>query len=540
MPASPRRDASRDRSPTSRTMDAQFGPVLASVERLDVSIDASVPKPRRKTRISMFTRFPASRITRTVPIVLVIMCVVAATVAIDRADRPTCSLDSMPVDLRSHGQQVSAQPSFEEFDDVDVSAFTKSSNDSDAGSRLAGIRCPVGYIPEVVVRGLVCRAADMGWVCPFGFRRVSAPLYCRRLRKPSFTEACGGPAMPPGQRLAVFVRTYRGDIRWLPTLLRSVCRFGPGTVSAVVVTYPAADEDTVGPLLDASFPWAISTPSTAAASFAEAVFAPPSPTAAAWRQTRFNATSARDIIAHGCRVCNPDYAAQMYDKVQPDVFLEQARETFSTEAAERNGLPADFVMHLDSDVLLVRPLRSSDVFNGGRPRLERRAWGPREEEMWAESTAAALAVPVESAPARYDYMLRIGNVYPTALYRRMRHTIARLHKLPETDAGAQEWFMQRAADHLGRPATEFEVLGHYAWVYERDAFAWTTCEPTDHMCAAYFPLIQAWSWGGFSAGVQAVYECVLQGRASLETCQRLQEAIDGPSATHRASARVVS
>eukprot|EP01013_Petalomonas_cantuscygni_P045337 TRINITY_DN991_c0_g1_i2.p1 TRINITY_DN991_c0_g1~~TRINITY_DN991_c0_g1_i2.p1 ORF type:complete len:475 (-),score=57.46 TRINITY_DN991_c0_g1_i2:702-1997(-) len=418
-------------------MDAQFGPVLPSVERLEVSIDASVPTyvPTPTHQISMFKRFALSRAAQTLPIIFVVVCVVVMAVVIDRSrvDRPTCSSEGLPDNRHSHSQQVSVPPPLEEFDDVDVSTFKDSSHNGDAGARLASIRCPAGFHPELIDRGLICRAAaDMGWTCPSGFRRVDIPFYCRRLRRPSFTEACGGPVIPPGQRVAVFVRTYRGDIRWLPTLLRSVCRFGAGTVSSVVVAYPAADGDTVGTLLDASFPWAISTPSSAAGAFAKAVFAPPSPTAAAWRQERFNATSARDIIAHGCRVCNPDYAAQMYDKMRPDVFLEQARETFSTEAAERNGLPVDFVMHLDSDVLLTRPLRPSDMFDGGRPRLERRVWGPREEDMWSDSTAAALAVPVESPPRA------------VRLYAAHRERIS--HRLVPADATRRRAAAQAARD----------------------------------------------------------------------------------------------
>ena len=56
--------------------------------------------------------------------------------------------------------------------------------------------------------------------------------------------------------VAVLVRTYRGDVQWLMYSLRSVEKFVRPYVESVTVVYPAEDEEHVGGVLRAVFPWA--------------------------------------------------------------------------------------------------------------------------------------------------------------------------------------------------------------------------------------------------------------------------------------------
>ena len=141
-------------------------------------------------------------------------------------------------------------------------------------------------------------------------------------------------------------------------------------------------------------------------------------------------------------------------------------------------------MHLDSDIVLHRRLHWGDVFandDGGRsrPRLERESWarvGEAAEGTWRESTAAALNLNSNDPAVGYDYMRRLGNTYPIALYGMLRREIEAAHGVSD----AIEWFVGRAASQLGLPASEFEVLGVFAFKQHHGLFEWSTCGEPPH------------------------------------------------------------
>ena len=395
------------------------------------------------------------------------------------------------------------------------------------GGRPAPVVCADGYALErPSPKSTVCRAIDNSgaWLCPIGWDRLSTHPYCIHTAPLTFDEAChggGGEGDTSSSRVptvSAFIRTWHGDVQWLSYLLRSVCKFGGGIITSVVVAFPEEDTKLFVALLSTTFPWAIPAPTNNTGLFEKAILAyPVPPEVTAHRIKHYNGEDdASKIISTGLihgwfKSCLPGYAAQIYDKLAADLYVPPE---------------AEYVMHLDSDVILSRPLQVEDVFlpdtASGKllPRIERALWPTKDtnpslvderlgmsmqQYLWQNGTADTLRVPNTDELVAYDYMRRIGNVYPTRMYGELRAEIEKLHGVES----AVLWFTYRASTYLGFPASEFQVLGAYAWKYERNAFAWNTCAAVDAGCTLYFPLHQSWSWGGLDEGTRAVYECIL-------------------------------
>jgi hypothetical protein len=242
-------------------------------------------------------------------------------------------------------------------------------------------------------------------------------------------------------------------------------------VTTVVVAYPDADAAIMRNFMTSTFPWARCVSTNTLTVFHEAMMRPLDATnpldadVIKWRMNRYKTADADDIV-HAVKMAHPGYAAQIYDKIQSDKHV--APDTA-------------FIVHIDSDTVLHRRLRWSDVFanDGDRPRLERESWarvGEQAERNWRESTAAALKLRIDDDVLGHDYMRRLGNTYPVGLYGLLRRHIETLHGVDD----AMTWFVDRAASRLGLPASEFEVLGAFAFKYHHNLFEWSTCGESPH------------------------------------------------------------
>lgn len=171
---------------------------------------------------------------------------------------------------------------------------------------------------------------------------------------------------------------------------------------------------------------------------------------------------------------------------------------------------ADFVLHIDSDTILTKPVTPETFMRDGKPlwlmtpyahleagiaELSRANAGFHCGVMtWKAITEKFLGQPVE-----FEFMRRFPMLIPRSL-----HVAA---------AGfCQVWHHQSLAEYiLSQPAkefSEFNALGALAYYRARDDFSWldTTKEPLPELVA-----LQKWSHDPFTDETKAEFEEILKG-----------------------------
>ena len=161
--------------------------------------------------------------------------------------------------------------------------------------------------------------------------------------------------------------------------LASLCRFGFPLLSSLTVTYAPHEAAALAPLFT-KHAWIRAVPSPNDALIQAAVRS----------ISGRNASTAagKSFFAPGI-----GYHAQMIDKLT---------------APELVGHDADFILYFDSDNVITRPLRPSDIFaSDGRVRLAAVpyhgsfvSFGKMHENAWRHRTAFALGLPDETVDAR--------------------------------------------------------------------------------------------------------------------------------------------
>ena len=191
-------------------------------------------------------------------------------------------------------------------------------------------------------------------------------------------------------------------------------------------------------------------------------------------------------------------AAQIFDKLCADLYVPAAR----------------FVLHLDSDTVLTRPLAFSDVFDPRtrKPLMPRVRYAPGSEAEWRWRAVTADLVDIKAEDLEFQFMTRQGLCYPRAFYGTFRRAAERLHGRP-----LSEWLVDRFASTKGHPASEFEALGAFAYYRGgRDQFAWPAVTQN---AASSFPALQKLSWGGLDTTLRLVLECVIAGASTPGNCE---------------------
>jgi hypothetical protein len=236
---------------------------------------------------------------------------------------------------------------------------------------------------------------------------------------------------------ALFIRTYWKDFDWLSLCLASVRRHCRG-FQDVVVVLPRGSE-----------PWL--------------------------RRTKLPRVGRIEF----CRDYKDDYLGQQATKLHADAFTD-----------------ADFICHVDSDCIFVRPTSPEDFVVGGKPRILMRAVELLgRERPWQGPTEKFLGWPVS-----FDFMRYPPFTFPRWLYSGVREHATLKHGV-DLD--------QYIAMQPSRGFSEFNVLGAFAWARCRDGFIWTECgevPPPDSLCRWY------WSWGGLDAATRLEIEETLGAR----------------------------
>jgi hypothetical protein len=155
-----------------------------------------------------------------------------------------------------------------------------------------------------------------------------------------------------------------------------------------------------------------------------------------------------------------DYVGQQITKLHADHFTD-----------------AEYIFHLDADVIFYRKCHVAELFSDGLPvYVFRRRSARALFDGWRQSIRKCLSIDTE-----IEFMVMQPVIYPRWLYEAAR---------------------DECQKHLGRPLaaavieerpdrfSEFSVFGAYAWYHHSEAFTWVEI---DEVSQANWPC--RWFWG---------------------------------------------
>jgi hypothetical protein len=230
----------------------------------------------------------------------------------------------------------------------------------------------------------------------------------------------------------VFIRSYEKDFEWLTYCLRSLAKFAHG-FREIVIAVPTGHELQLDHL------------------------------------TRERIVTVNDA--------QPGYMAQQVTKLTADLHTN-----------------ADFILHIDSDTILTRPVSPDDFLMHGKPNWLITPWSvlhPDDKLAWYPVMTKCL---LESP--RFEFMRRNLMMIPRWAYGLFRDEIKRLHGIP-MDAYVM--------NQPGHAFSEYNCLGFFLYLYHHDKVNWI--DTTKHLFQTFEK--QAWSWGGITPEIRAEIERIL-------------------------------
>jgi FkbM family methyltransferase len=238
----------------------------------------------------------------------------------------------------------------------------------------------------------------------------------------------------------IFIRTYPGDYEWLAYCLKAVAKFTDGFSKV----------------------WVVSTGDC-----------PVPPLGLVWKKI------------------NPEtedgYLDQQITKLYADVITEHS---------------ANFYLHIDSDVILTRPVTPESFLTIGTPD----DGDLQYQVVWPYTPYSAIETPWQPIiekfighPVENEFMRRLPIMVPYWLYPKLREFCFKRHGMPLCDYIRMQ---------PPRAFSEFNALGAYAYTYHHDKFVWLNT--LENVIPGPFAK-QFHSWGGITPGIQAEIETILSG-----------------------------
>lgn len=225
----------------------------------------------------------------------------------------------------------------------------------------------------------------------------------------------------------IFIRTYPGDYPWLAYCLRAINKFCSGFRKIWIISPQDA------PLDMKSLGYE-------------------------WRQMN-------DESEDG-------YLAQQITKLYADVITDYQ---------------ADYILHVDSDVILTRETRPENFFSGGKLIWYYTAYA-QIETPWKPITEKFMGMTVE-----YEFMRRFPMMVPRWLYPKLREFCHKKHGMIISDYVRNQPL---------RAFSEFNALGAYAFAYKdhfKDLIQWLD---TSDINLPEPLAIQYFSWGGLTPDIE--------------------------------------
>jgi FkbM family methyltransferase len=243
------------------------------------------------------------------------------------------------------------------------------------------------------------------------------------------------PGSPSPITCDIFIRTYPGDYPWLKYCVKSILKFCTGFRKAWIVSSSVPPD-----------PWDFPREG--------------------WEWKQVN-----DETPDG-------YLAQQITKLYADVITDYQ---------------ADYILHVDSDVIFTRPCQPENFFY-------------QSNVIWPFTLYAEIQTPWQPITEKfmqekvaYEFMRRFPIMVPRWLYPRLREFCYERHKVSLGDYIKNQPL---------REFSEFNALGAYAHKFHRDKFHWidTMLYPLEPPFAKQFH-----SWGGITPDIKKELEQILNG-----------------------------
>tara|TARA_R110000868_G_scaffold64854_5_gene194624 strand:- start:997 stop:1686 length:690 start_codon:yes stop_codon:yes gene_type:complete len=176
--------------------------------------------------------------------------------------------------------------------------------------------------------------------------------------------------------------------------------------------------------------------------------------------------------------------------LEKTVYLDTPEGYLQQQVAKLNAdlhTGADYVLHVDSDMVFTRSFSPKDFFHAGKPIWSIGPFDPESKKAWYHVMAKCLQ---ECPP--YEFMRKCAVLVPRDLYAKLREFIEQTHCI-SMDA----YVMSQP----GHEFSEYNCLGFYAWLKHRDRFHWQEINGKED-----WPWIQHWSWGGLTPEIRQKLE----------------------------------
>lgn len=150
---------------------------------------------------------------------------------------------------------------------------------------------------------------------------------------------------------------------------------------------------------------------------------------------------------------------QFVDRISPDGYVDQQ----ASKCYADRYCGGDFILHVDSDMLLTRTLDLGSYFEGGKPKLIFRRWEECGTAIcWRQITKDAL----RAAP-QFEFMPCCGIVYHRSTHELFRRYIEGVH-------GTRFDAFIKGRPH--RYFSEFNALGNFSHLFTPDAYSFVRCQ----------------------------------------------------------------
>jgi len=147
---------------------------------------------------------------------------------------------------------------------------------------------------------------------------------------------------------------------------------------------------------------------------------------------------------------------------------------------------ADYILHVDSDMVFTRPITPDYFFRGKRPIWVIGEFDSVSKHAWYH----VMAKCIQDAPP-FEFMRKCAVIVPRWLYAEFRAFIEATHGM------SMETYVMSQPGH---EFSEYNCLGFFAWIKHRESFYWhnTATEGVPD-----WPWQQFWSWGGLTPEIKA-------------------------------------
>jgi hypothetical protein len=221
------------------------------------------------------------------------------------------------------------------------------------------------------------------------------------------------------------------------------------------------------------------------------------------------------------------WPAKVALKGEPNFFSEDDLQQKYTKLMADEYCAGDYILHLDSDTVISRPVLRKDLIWRGRPSILYAPYEtlPDTARAWKEGTSAAMAIPVE-----HDFSRSATHMYHRSTYPRARKYLEDVHgttliEFLITRIGGQVGVVDTNADEqIERYFSASNYLGAYLYYRVHDSITWVPAwdDPRNN---ALFPILPPFTCQGNFRLAEAVDLANGTKAAVAELSKRLKASI---------------